>query len=465
VKRPSYPSQAAQVSGFFELGPPLPPPSPLLLSNVPSELILQRRELIDPRERITNVETSQGQQSRINRFSQFTENASSSYPNVNKSSVSLPKNEANTRENFAGNGCTSGYKGGSCSIVPNRFDIQHPSGHAEGRPIEGVQSQIREDAARTRADKVEQCIAEKMRAARTQVPVELMKKIETNREKQEKVLRQIGELFRLIPHLKQKEVDSKIMNDAAAIHKTNAELNQAITLTNQLKNILSFLEANREKYLAQVKKLVPDDVYQQFICDARQQIKQSEVDVENHYKAPEKGVAYMYIKDDFKGDQYEMKPGFYDFPRVGGLGNNGLRSLKIPDGIQVVLFKRAKQQGPVLVYRGPKWVDSLPTGFRNNVSGILIKALSSGPKIDMWDGPFFQGKRAQLIGPGDYDYPQSGIGNKRLASMIIPDGFSVYLYTRPKFTGESIVFKGPQRVAFLPTAWKDKVTGIKIIKN
>lgn len=78
------------------------------------------------------------------------------------------------------------------------------------------------------------------------------------------------------------------------------------------------------------------------------------------------------------------------------------------------------------------------------------------------DGQSFQGKAVQ-VPPGDYDYPHvAGIGNKKLASIVVPAGVRVTLFDRPEFSGERIVYQGPMNIPYLSTAWNERVTSIRV---
>ena len=160
-------------------------------------------------------------------------------------------------------------------------------------------------------------------------------------------------------------------------------------------------------------------------------------------------------------DAYQMGIGFYDYPNVGGLGNNALKSMKIGKNVSVILYDRPRRGGKVLVYHGPRRIPNVPVLWTDNVSGIeILKKITV--QVQLYDAPFFQGGRKR-VGPGFYDYPDvGGIGQNRLSSIIIPQGMHVKIYSRPKRQGETIDFIGPQRMSFLPSGWNRKVAGIEV---
>jgi hypothetical protein len=168
-----------------------------------------------------------------------------------------------------------------------------------------------------------------------------------------------------------------------------------------------------------------------------------------------------YTKDSFEGDGYQMKIGFYDYPNVGGVGNNQLKSLKIGKNVSVILYENAYRKGRVLVYHGPKRIPHLPPLWTNAVSGIeVVKKLTI--QCQLYDAPFYQGGTVMLT-IGFYDYPTvGGIGSAKLNSMIIPQGLSIKLFSRPNREGETIEFLGPQKLSFLPSGWNKKVLGVEI---
>ena len=453
----SYPSKQSQKTSFFGLGPPIPPPNPLLLSNIPSDLTLHRRELIDPRERITDIDPDK---------------------------TRLPRD---VLEGFSG-GCTAGYPGrGSCVEIPNRYGIQHASSFAEGRPIaepcagnliqkttrkpatNGAQGEQGEQGAGGEQDEQPRFIGTPL----TKVPANLAQQVAQNYAQQVKVLDQVGELFRLMPMLRERIQQLKIRGHVPAVAETNKQLAKAQETVGKLNDVLTTLKTIGHSLLTKLEKFVQPDVYSKFVQNIARNFAQAKLDVQVKYEAPAQGKVEAFKQGDFGGATYTFGVGFYDYPDVGGIGNNALASLKIPAGMGVMLFKHARKQtgaprvtgvggSGVLVYRGPKWVPKLPAMWQGQVSGMEVMKIAMGPIVEAWEAPFFQGNRVS-IGVGNHNYPKiGGIGNGLLASMIIPDGLTVKLWDRPDFTGETIVFRGPQRISYLPPAWTERTKSLQI---
>jgi hypothetical protein len=75
---------------------------------------------------------------------------------------------------------------------------------------------------------------------------------------------------------------------------------------------------------------------------------------------------------DFQGHNVELKPGVYDYPAVGGIGNRKLSSFKVPKELMMIIYSRPGKQGEKLTYIGPIEVRHMGAGWNNKVSCIEV---------------------------------------------------------------------------------------------
>lgn len=352
-----YPSKTAQKPGFFGLGPVIPPPNPLLLSNVSSE------KIISPETFIGNV---------------------------------TPNN------------CKHDYKKRNISL---EHDIQ--------------------------------------------------KKIKRVVNQQLQVMKQISDARHIIPLLKQRELTAKDKSDVQDIHTSINRFENVVYILNQLRQIQSFLQTQQKKLLQRLEDVMPVTIFRKYQTKLKNEIAFYQAGIKRYHEMPEDDEIHAFIHEQYNGDIYKMKKGFYDYPYVGGLQNNALKSLKIGKNVSVILYSHANRKGKLFVYHGPRRIDHIPLLMSKNISGIeIIKKTSD--TVQIFDAPFFQGGRSH-VSHGFYDYPDvGGIGQGNLKSLIIPRNMRVKLFSRPKQQGETIEFLGPQRLSFLPGGWGKKVFGIEI---
>lgn len=414
----TYPSQAAFKSSFFGLGPALPPPNPLLLSNVPSDLlqagILSKdpnlRSIIDP-----------------------------DYINILKNTKVTTQDpdyvSSQKVETFTGELDLNASPDGTAQATPqSQFEIVRPS------PTNGPEYSPRNASLET----------------------EIMDQVRYIDEQVIAILRQISDIRQQIPELKQRELTAKETSNLPDINVSISTYQQSIELLNKLRRVLTRIQTKRKHLVDRLKLMMPSDDYKKWYNEMANKASLAEVVLKQyHAQAPDDGII-AYGKRNFDGDGFEMKEGFYDYPYVGGVGNNSLQSIKVGKDVSVVMYERSQKRGQVLVYHGPRRIPVMPTLWYNRVSGIeVVKKIRVS--VTVFDAPFFQGKTVKLV-PGMYDYPDvGGMGVNKLNSIVIPNGFQVTLYSVPKKKGERITYLGPQRLSFLPADWARKVQGIEVV--
>lgn len=283
---------------------------------------------------------------------------------------------------------------------------------------------------------------------------------------QAKALMTISDLRHSLSGLQQRVVEARAFNQGLDIGRANIRIQHGLDMIEKLRDLIRAVQQRRKRAIEELKNSasLSSAEFGSLQTAIANRIQLMETNVRQYHAQPADDAIEAFTQPHFQNGGsggYVMKKGFYDYPEVGGLGNNKLQSLKIGEKVKVILYERPKRGGRTLTYIGPRRVTQLPTLWTSAVSGIEVLD-SAGPLIELWDAPFYQGASVRLPS-GFYDYPDvGGIKAGKLASMSIPDGMNVTIYSRPKKTGEKITFIGPQKVPFLPADWTTKVFGIEL---
>lgn len=436
---------SAQKSSFFGLGPPLPPPNPELLSAVDSNLLaspkttgsaevdkyIREREAIVPMETAlsrydsikglqkaslnpivlpTDLDWGMGNQTAINNATNLFETKGSG---VESMDGSIGSSSANRPEmNFMTNKCLS--PGGDVmeedQLLPDHLNhLNH-----------------------------------------TVDPTNISNMILAKKYAIQRIDYQLAHLDRLLPVTRQRQVRAKDTSHIMDIHKTTDMIDQIEKTRNQLrltKDRINEEIGRWEGKLPNTQKVpdVPENrMYSHF------------------FSKTAFGVGLFYTEESFGGQAINLTEGFYDYPEVGGVGNNNLRSFKIPKDMIIFLYTKPQKQGIRLKYTGPARITALPARFSRQISGIELVRSAPPYECVCFDGPAFQGAVVPLRS-GFYDFPQvGGIGNRKLSSFKIPRELMVTLFSRPNKSGNKITYIGPVEIANLPVGWTNQVSGIEI---
>lgn len=182
--------------------------------------------------------------------------------------------------------------------------------------------------------------------------------------------------------------------------------------------------------------------------------------------ADAKPRSVIIYQDDFSGASKELGRGDYDFAGFG-FGNDQLSSVRIPDGMQVILFENVSFAGRSVTLTKDAGAATLRNlNFNDQASSLRVKDLNdpAGDKPlmvtlyrDDFAGPYKQ------LGTGAYDYSSLGVGNDQLTSMKIPSGLSVTLYEHGGFKGRSLSFTADAKAAdLIKQNFNDVTSSIRI---
>lgn len=442
-RRPAYqkyPSEAAMKTSFFGLGPAIPPPNPLLLSNVPSNLLLSRRKIIDPEER--SVSEDRGLQVQLTDTDQMRGTDTRPFdPSIGSNGV----------ETFVGEGPFD---------QQNVLGIMGRNSSGQATPRSEFEARIRPAPTNVFNRGQQNEYSRRNKALET----DLQDKINKVVEQQRQIMMQISDLRHLVPELKQRELLAKDQSNIQDIHVSIKKFGSSMYQLNQIRQLQSFLQKQQKRLMQRLEDVMPATEFLKYKKKLDNRIGFYQNEIKRYHEMPATDEIQAFTDVHFGGDTHKMKKGFYDHPHVGGLGNNALKSLKIGKNVSVILYNRPRKGGKVLVYHGPRRIPNIPVLWSTNISGIeIIDKITI--QVQLFDAPFYQGGKVR-VGPGFYDYPDvGGIGQAKLKSLIIPQGLHVRIYSRPNKKGETIDFLGPQRLSFLPSGWSKKVFGVEVLSK
>ncbi|HZH16966.1 MAG TPA: Vps62-related protein [Archangium sp.] len=139
-------------------------------------------------------------------------------------------------------------------------------------------------------------------------------------------------------------------------------------------------------------------------------------------------IVTLYVDSEYRGTSKALGVGRYSSGI--GLKNDSLSSLKIPNGLKVTLFEHSDFKGrrSVLVRDTPDL-----GGVNDEASSMIIERVTS-PSVIVYTDSNFRGWSTELpVG----SQASSAIGNDKVSSVIVPQGYRVTLYKNASFKGET----------------------------
>jgi hypothetical protein len=156
-----------------------------------------------------------------------------------------------------------------------------------------------------------------------------------------------------------------------------------------------------------------------------------------------------------------------------GIRNDGLSSIRIPSGYSVTIYKDENFRGGSQTYYGN--VYCLDGAWNDQASSVVISGpgnnynnytppvnnnnnyTSARDKIQVYDQCDYGGA-SFAFSPGRYNDRGLGIGNDRISSIRIPNGFKVTVYQAKDFQGYSRTFYGDEYC--LDGQWNDQISSM-----
>lgn len=358
-KYQTYPSLQAQKTGFFELGPAIPPPNPMLLSNVPSGVLVPP---LKPTEIIETFETLENE---------YSTRTSSLRGDLEKKIIKIVEQKFEIWKQM--------------SEVRNQMDTlkQRELDAKKQSDMIDVSNSIFNYGAATRTlnklrrledylEKQEKQLSERlMGQMQNQEYLQFQKQIQNRTNHYQTLVKQYNEL----------PADDQIF----AFQSINFE-GDAFKMKTGFYNYPDVGGIKNQKLKSlKIGKDVTVILYNKPNRQGRVLVYHGPKRVHtlpilwetgvNGIEVIRKPTDQIQIFDApfYQGSSYRLPVGFYDYPRLGGIGQGRLNSIVIPPGIRVRLFSRPNKQGETIDFVGPQKMSFLPSGWSKKVFGILIE--------------------------------------------------------------------------------------------
>ncbi len=158
----------------------------------------------------------------------------------------------------------------------------------------------------------------------------------------------------------------------------------------------------------------------------------------------------IYSGTAFGGEVQMLPAGAYDVDRLQKVGDDAIRSVRLPVGWTVTLFRDANFAGPTRVVTAD--TDDLGA-FKDKTSSLVVSA----PEVVLYSGRF-AGPSATLA-PGVYEVSNLGLDGNKLRSLSVPAGWTVTLYKGKGLTGEATKLTSATALAASTQVASLRVTG------
>lgn len=152
----------------------------------------------------------------------------------------------------------------------------------------------------------------------------------------------------------------------------------------------------------------------------------------------------VYTDCNYRGAQSRLSPGTYNNAYQINLPDRSISSLQIPRGYLVELFSGPNLTGSTGTYAGN--VSCLSSSWNNQIRSLRVILDNGGwpgggggnqmNSAGVFTDCDYRG-RSGYLPPGDYPSLRNIIGNLALASLRIPQGMYIELYTEENFRGTS----------------------------
>lgn len=186
------------------------------------------------------------------------------------------------------------------------------------------------------------------------------------------------------------------------------------------------------------------------------------------YKLPAVPIQFgtvAYTDSNFGGDPIEVAPGDHDKDALSALlGGGTLGSLRVPEGLEVAIFKSADLIGDHQVLQAGDHADV--ASLLPRIDGLQVRNVDYPKelpvKATVYTEPDYWGQRME-VDPGEYNIHavKQLIGNDKISSVKVPPGQEMSLFEHHKFKGRRVKYTG--NVADLGTDMDNRASSIKLV--
>lgn len=144
----------------------------------------------------------------------------------------------------------------------------------------------------------------------------------------------------------------------------------------------------------------------------------------------------LFHGSNYVGERRALGVGRYTSAQIG-LGDAGPSSLRVPAGMEVLLYEGADLSGRRVVFAA----DTSNVGrFNHEIASVEVREAGWQPAgVSLFTEVGFAGAR-RVLGVGNYEAGELGIAAEGVGSLRVPAGLTVTLYERSGSRGRSVCF-------------------------
>ena len=153
-----------------------------------------------------------------------------------------------------------------------------------------------------------------------------------------------------------------------------------------------------------------------------------------------KAQIVVYSDCNFAGPSKTLSPKTYSNSKQIGLPDNSISSIKIPAGYKAVVYTEENMKGREVSLT--ESIKCLPHVLNNEISSIIVSKvattsneIANGGKMSIYTSCNYQGS-AMHFSPANYNNLRKSLKNTSPASLQIPRGLEVQLYSQKNFKGK-----------------------------
>ena len=175
----------------------------------------------------------------------------------------------------------------------------------------------------------------------------------------------------------------------------------------------------------------------------------------------------LYRDCNYRGISQKLTIGTHELSQTN-IGNRQLSSLRVPNGLKVVLYSSSGAKGD-LVNISSDITCLTDIGFNDKASSIVVERdrgnnnfPGRGNAVTLFEECNFRGN-SRALEAGRHDVADLGIRNDRLSSFQLSNGYSITVYENSGYSGRSTTFRSSENC--LSYTWNNKVSSIYVFRD
>ncbi|MFX1384965.1 MAG: beta/gamma crystallin-related protein [Promethearchaeota archaeon] len=179
-----------------------------------------------------------------------------------------------------------------------------------------------------------------------------------------------------------------------------------------------------------IQNLSDDKLKNEGNVEIRDKTNPKKIEIAENGLYSSNGDIIIYQDQNYGGASQILTVGKYDVCELS-IGDNKLSSLKVPEGFNVTLYECPGFSGNTMSLTS----DTPNIGAFDDITSSIIVFYRNSPIIYQDQN---YGGNSQILTVGKYDVCDLTIGDNKLSSLKVPEGFNVTLYECPGFSGNTM---------------------------